>query len=178
MLPTNSMQSITTSCLATFFYFWSYSLLWNAILHISYRTSRLYNVLGSSLLEELIWLDCEWKIARKWWGPLLQILTSLIKTYFWSFIYYSSTAYLTPIPLTRSPVTEETPSVPTDGGLRSRVEQHVDAITDSANKVISGVVDSSFGILRSFSSTFPTVTWMTTSIGLESPEVFFFFHNQ
>jgi len=30
------------------------------------------------------------------------------------------------------------------------VEQQVDAIADSANKVISGVVDSSFGILRSF----------------------------
>ena len=35
-------------------------------------------------------------------------------------------------------------------GLRGRVEQKVDAIADSANKVISGVVDSSFGILRSF----------------------------
>ena len=30
------------------------------------------------------------------------------------------------------------------------MEQQVDAIADSANKVISGVVDSSFGILRSF----------------------------
>ena len=71
-----------------------------------------------------------------------------------SYIYYS-TAYLTPIPLTRSPVNEETPLAPADGGgLRGRVEHHVDAITDSANKVISGVVDS-FGILRSFSSTLP-----------------------
>jgi hypothetical protein len=61
-----------------------------------------------------------------------------------------STADLTPIPLTRSPVTSETPLTPADGGLRGRVEQHVDAIADSANKVISGVVDSSFGILRSF----------------------------
>lgn len=32
--------------------------------------------------------------------------------------------------------------------LRGRVEQQVDAITGSANKVISGVVDSSFGVLR------------------------------
>ena len=38
-------------------------------------------------------------------------------------------------------------------GLRGRVEQQVDAIADSANKVISGVVDSSFGILRSFMPT-------------------------
>lgn len=33
--------------------------------------------------------------------------------------------------------------------LRGRVEQQVDAIAGSANKVISGVVDSSFGVLRS-----------------------------
>lgn len=38
---------------------------------------------------------------------------------------------------------------PADQGLRGRVGQQVDAITDSANKVITGVVDSSFGILRS-----------------------------
>lgn len=37
--------------------------------------------------------------------------------------------------------------------LRGRVEQQVDVIADSANKVISGVVDSSFGILRSFMHT-------------------------
>ncbi|PPQ92317.1 hypothetical protein CVT25_008523 [Psilocybe cyanescens] len=63
-----------------------------------------------------------------------------------------STADLTPIPLARSPVTSETPLEPLDGGqgLRGRVGQQVDAIADSANKVISGVVDSSFGILRSF----------------------------
>ncbi|KAF8884076.1 hypothetical protein CPB84DRAFT_1850791 [Gymnopilus junonius] len=64
-----------------------------------------------------------------------------------------STADLTPIPLTRSPVTAETPLEPVDGlpgSLRGRVGQQVDAIADSANKVISGVVDSSFGILRSF----------------------------
>ncbi|KAJ3575780.1 hypothetical protein NP233_g865 [Leucocoprinus birnbaumii] len=34
--------------------------------------------------------------------------------------------------------------------LRGKMEQQVDAIAGSANKVISGVVDSSFGILRSF----------------------------
>ncbi|KIM38306.1 hypothetical protein M413DRAFT_447811 [Hebeloma cylindrosporum] len=64
-----------------------------------------------------------------------------------------STADLTPIPLTRSPVTSETPLEPIDAlqaGLRNRVGQQVDAIADSANKVITGVVDSSFGILRSF----------------------------
>lgn len=37
-----------------------------------------------------------------------------------------------------------------DLNLRNRMGQGVDAIADSANKVISGVVDSSFGILRSF----------------------------
>ena len=42
------------------------------------------------------------------------------------------------------------PADAASGGLRGRVEQQVDAIADSANKVISGVVDSSFGILRSF----------------------------
>ncbi|EIW80318.1 hypothetical protein CONPUDRAFT_154356 [Coniophora puteana RWD-64-598 SS2] len=39
---------------------------------------------------------------------------------------------------------------PAIGMLRGRVEQQVDAIAGSANKVISGVVDSSFGVLRSF----------------------------
>lgn len=81
-----------------------------------------------------------------------------------------STADLTPIPLTRSPVTEETPLAPADGGLRGRVEQHVDAIADSANKVISGVVDSSFGILRSFmpSSSLPTPIGNKPSSGTET----------
>ena len=37
----------------------------------------------------------------------------------------------------------------THAGLRGKVEQQVDAIAGSANKVISGVVDSSFGVLRS-----------------------------
>lgn len=35
------------------------------------------------------------------------------------------------------------------GGFRGRVEQQVDAITGSANRVLSGVVDSGFGVLRS-----------------------------
>ncbi|TFK39557.1 hypothetical protein BDQ12DRAFT_682001 [Crucibulum laeve] len=80
-----------------------------------------------------------------------------------------STADLTPIPLTRSPVTAATPLAPADGlpgSLRGRVEQQVDAIADSANKVISGVVDSSFGILRSF---LPSNTPVTPS--LESSQV-------
>jgi hypothetical protein len=34
--------------------------------------------------------------------------------------------------------------------LRGRVEQQVDGIAGSANKVISGVLDMSFGILCSF----------------------------
>jgi len=83
-----------------------------------------------------------------------------------------STADLTPIPLTRSPVTSETPLAPADGGLRGRVEQHVDAIADSANKVISGVVDSSFGILRSFmpSSAVPIPIGNKSSPGTETVE--------
>ncbi|KAF5316222.1 hypothetical protein D9619_006641 [Psilocybe cf. subviscida] len=64
-----------------------------------------------------------------------------------------STADLSPIPLARSPATMETPLEPDTSGIRGRVGQQVDAITDSANKVISGVVDSSFGILRSFMPT-------------------------
>lgn len=53
-------------------------------------------------------------------------------------------------------MTPDTPTAPPHphdayGGIRGRVEQQVDAIAGSANKVITGVVDSSFGILRSFS---------------------------
>ncbi|KIJ65294.1 hypothetical protein HYDPIDRAFT_28009 [Hydnomerulius pinastri MD-312] len=64
-----------------------------------------------------------------------------------------STADLTPIPIVRSHMTPESPIGALDdvsGSLRGRVEQGVDAITGSANKVISGVVDSSFGVLRAF----------------------------
>lgn len=62
-----------------------------------------------------------------------------------------STADLTPLPL-RSPKAAEMAPLPVGlpGGLRGRVEQQVDAIAGSAGKVIGGVVDSSFGILRSF----------------------------
>ncbi|KAF8141862.1 hypothetical protein EV363DRAFT_35915 [Boletus edulis] len=64
-----------------------------------------------------------------------------------------STADLTPIPITR-PNMPESPTAPTLSGeehlanLRGRVGQGVDAIAGSANKVISGVFDSSFGVLR------------------------------
>jgi hypothetical protein len=65
---------------------------------------------------------------------------------------FYSTADLTPIPLSRGTIGEATspqlPPVP--AGLRGRMEQQVDAIAGSANKVISGVMDSSFGVLRSF----------------------------
>jgi len=65
----------------------------------------------------------------------------------------SSTADLTPIPITR-PNLPESPIATAPLGeehlasLRGRVEQGVDAIAGSANKVILGVVDSSFGVLR------------------------------
>lgn len=64
---------------------------------------------------------------------------------------HSSTADLTPIPINRNALTPESPVQPQDAlaGLRGRVEQQVDAIAGSANKVISGVVDTSFGVLRS-----------------------------
>ncbi|PCH44498.1 hypothetical protein WOLCODRAFT_105227 [Wolfiporia cocos MD-104 SS10] len=63
-----------------------------------------------------------------------------------------STAELSPIPLARSVrVTGADPASPqvTHPSFRGRVEQQVDAIAGSANKVITGVVDSSFGVLRS-----------------------------
>ncbi|KAH8103910.1 hypothetical protein BXZ70DRAFT_923313 [Cristinia sonorae] len=59
-----------------------------------------------------------------------------------------STAELTPIPVTRAAQPPSPRSI--HSSLRGRVEQQVDAIAGSANKVISGVVDSSFGVLRSF----------------------------
>ncbi|KAJ3557990.1 hypothetical protein NM688_g1178 [Phlebia brevispora] len=60
-----------------------------------------------------------------------------------------STAELTPITINRTGLGSE-PTSPHGGhaSLRGRVEQQVDAIAGSANKVISGVVDSSFGVLR------------------------------
>jgi hypothetical protein len=58
-----------------------------------------------------------------------------------------STADLTPIPLAGTALGSPPPAAP---GLRGRMEQQVDLLTGSANKVLSGVVDSSFGVLRSF----------------------------
>ncbi|OJA12648.1 hypothetical protein AZE42_07958 [Rhizopogon vesiculosus] len=68
-----------------------------------------------------------------------------------------STADLTPIPIVRTTLPLDAPAgMP--GSLRGRVEQGVDVIAGSANKVISGVVDSSFGVLRSFLPSAPTTT--------------------
>ena len=67
---------------------------------------------------------------------------------------------LTPLPVARSrsasvgSVDVTSPTTTTElkpaatARLRGRVEQQVDAIAGSANKVLSGVVDSSFGVLR------------------------------
>ncbi|RDB15935.1 hypothetical protein Hypma_003597 [Hypsizygus marmoreus] len=73
-----------------------------------------------------------------------------------------SAADLTPIPLNRSPIIDEMPLAPIDAGsLRGRVEQ--------ANKVITGVVDSSFGILRSLLPTTAPVAPTTPPIdGVQS----------
>ncbi|KAI5124222.1 hypothetical protein M0805_005072 [Coniferiporia weirii] len=63
-----------------------------------------------------------------------------------------STADLTPIPLSHLALTGDKSASSTPGGpagLRGRVEQQVDALAGSANKVLSGVVDSGFGVLRS-----------------------------
>ena len=60
-----------------------------------------------------------------------------------------STADLTPIPLTHPALSgDQTATAVVTPGLRGRVEQQVDAIAGSANKVFSGVVDSGFGVLR------------------------------
>lgn len=66
---------------------------------------------------------------------------------------------MTPIPLNRSPVTAETPLASVDGlpgSLRDRVEQ--------ANKVITGVVDSSFGMLRAFLPNTPAIAPLTPPV--------------
>lgn len=73
-----------------------------------------------------------------------------------------STADLTPIPIVRTTLPPDAP-VDAPGSLRGRVEQGVDAIAGSANKVITGVVDSSFGVLRSFLPSAPTSTFAPTS---------------
>lgn len=61
-----------------------------------------------------------------------------------------SPTQLSPIPLART-VRGAQPASPQviPASLRGRVEQQVDAIAGSANKVLTGVVDSSFGVLRS-----------------------------
>ncbi|KAI0642379.1 hypothetical protein C8Q79DRAFT_917389 [Trametes meyenii] len=58
-----------------------------------------------------------------------------------------STAELTPIPINRAGSESGSPRVP-QASLRGRVEQQVDALAGSANKVLTGVVDTSFGVLR------------------------------
>ncbi|RPD76245.1 hypothetical protein L226DRAFT_460479 [Lentinus tigrinus ALCF2SS1-7] len=58
-----------------------------------------------------------------------------------------STAELTPIPISRPGSDAGSPRVP-QSSLRGRVEQQVDALAGSANKVLTGVVDTSFGVLR------------------------------
>lgn len=60
---------------------------------------------------------------------------------------FRSTAELTPITVNR-PGSNPTTPLTANATLRGRVEQQVDAIAGSANKVITGVVDSSFGVLR------------------------------
>ncbi|TBU41003.1 hypothetical protein BD309DRAFT_1043717 [Dichomitus squalens] len=60
-----------------------------------------------------------------------------------------STAELTPIPISRSGPDGGSPRV-AQSSLRGRVEQQVDALAGSANKVLTGVVDTSFGVLRAF----------------------------
>ena len=67
-------------------------------------------------------------------------------------MFSTSTADLTPIPVHRAALeSSQTPPVSPEGvpaRLRRGVEQQVDAITGSANKVILGVVDQGFGVLR------------------------------
>ncbi|KAK0460569.1 uncharacterized protein EV420DRAFT_1267738 [Desarmillaria tabescens] len=65
-----------------------------------------------------------------------------------------STADLTPIPIVTSASSPSSRASSQErgtakDGLRDRVEQQVDAIAGSANKVITGVVDTSFGMLKS-----------------------------
>ena len=64
---------------------------------------------------------------------------------------FFSTADLTPIPVHRAALESQAPPVSPEGvpaRLRRGVEQQVDAIAGSANKVILGVVDQGFGVLR------------------------------
>ncbi|KAI0796140.1 hypothetical protein C8Q75DRAFT_745384 [Abortiporus biennis] len=61
-----------------------------------------------------------------------------------------SAAELTPITVNRIGSEPNSPLSPlsVQASLRGRVEQQVDALAGSANKVFSGVVDSSFGVFR------------------------------
>ena len=61
----------------------------------------------------------------------------------------TSPAGLSPILGIRSPGVNAASASVREGGLRGRVEQQVDAIAGSANKVLTGVMDTSFGMLRS-----------------------------
>lgn len=79
--------------------------------------------------------------------PISIFFSSGPAIYLIDYLSSSSTADLTPIPIVRTP---DSPAFPQLPSLRGRVEQQVDAIAGSANKVISGVVDTSFGMLRSF----------------------------
>ncbi|VDB84889.1 unnamed protein product [Peniophora sp. CBMAI 1063] len=60
-----------------------------------------------------------------------------------------SVADLSPIPVARAGVMAAEPAEGVPARLRRGVGEQVDAIAGSANKVLAGVVDSSFGVLRS-----------------------------
>ncbi|KAI0029181.1 hypothetical protein K488DRAFT_56987 [Vararia minispora EC-137] len=60
-----------------------------------------------------------------------------------------SAAELSPIPIAHTPFAEAQAAEGVPARFRRGVEQQVDAIAGSANKVLAGVVDSSFGVLRS-----------------------------
>jgi len=82
----------------------------------------------------------------------------------------NSAAALAPIPISRSPaMSERSFAAEIDGGLRGRMEQGVDAITGSANKVLTGVVDTSFGMLRSLLPSAGTSAILQPSEGQSSP---------
>ncbi|KAJ3008561.1 hypothetical protein NUW54_g3105 [Trametes sanguinea] len=79
-----------------------------------------------------------------------------------SIIY--STAELSPIPINRAGSDSGSPRVP-QASLRGRVEQQVDALAGSANKVLTGVVDTSFGVLRAL------LPGQTSDAGVATPPV-------
>ncbi|KAI0675975.1 hypothetical protein C8Q78DRAFT_1066580 [Trametes maxima] len=78
-----------------------------------------------------------------------------------------STAELTPIPINRAGSESGSPRVP-QASLRGRVEQQVDALAGSANKVLTGVVDTSFGVLRAL---LPGQTAEVSADGVATPPV-------